>query len=78
MPICSTSWIRGGDWGDGTNDYFRRMRNTAVKISEQYINSERRLGHPFMKVWPQIEAAEETLTIQLARTEYLAFLLAGW
>ncbi|MEJ2750321.1 MAG: glycine--tRNA ligase subunit beta, partial [Anaerolineae bacterium] len=51
-------------------NYFRRMRSTAVKISEQYVQQRQQLGHPFMNVWQQAELAEETPTIQLAQTEY--------
>ena len=50
-------------------NYFRRMRNTAVKISEQYLEQRLRLEYPFMDVWQQGEAAPETAVIQLAQTE---------
>ncbi len=51
-------------------NYFRRMRNTAVKISEQYVEQRQRLEYPFMKVWQPAETGDEGTTIQLAQMEH--------
>jgi glycyl-tRNA synthetase len=51
-------------------NYFRRMRNTAVKISQQYVEQRMRLEYPFMDVWQPDETAEETATVPLAQMEH--------
>ncbi len=51
-------------------NYFRRMRNTAVKISQQYVEQRMRLEYPFMDVWQPEEVVDEAATIQLTQTEH--------
>ncbi len=50
-------------------NYFRRMRNTAVRISKQYVEQRQRLEYPFMNAWPAAEEIVEEPVIQLAQTE---------
>jgi glycyl-tRNA synthetase len=51
-------------------NYFRRMRNTAVKISQQYVEQRQRLEYPFMNVWQPAETVDEGITIQLTQMEH--------
>ncbi|MCP4423329.1 MAG: glycine--tRNA ligase subunit beta, partial [Chloroflexi bacterium] len=50
-------------------NYFRRMRNTAVRISKQYVEQRMRLEYPFMDAWPTAEETVEEPVTQLAQTE---------
>lgn len=49
-------------------NYFRRMRDTARRVSELYLEQRQRLEYPFLEVWSNEEQAIAAPEFQLVQT----------